>query len=54
MSTQIARVAKTCNQCDYFGDKRPKAPVTGHVTASEPAERIMMDVIHMKEAEGHK
>ena len=54
MSGQIIQVAKTCNQCDYFGDKRPKAPVTGHVTASEPAERIMMDVVHMKEAEGYQ
>ena len=37
-----------------MGDKRPKAPITGHVTANEPADRIMMDVIHMKETEGVK
>ena len=54
MSAQITQVAKTCNQCDYFGDKNPKAPITGHVTAAEPADRVMMDIIHMKECEGYK
>ena len=54
MSAQMVEVAKTCNQCDYFGDKSPKAPVTGHVTATEPAQRIMMDVVHMREAEGYR
>ena len=54
MSAQVIEVHKTCNQCDYFGDKSPKAPISGHVTADEPADRIMMDVIHLKEAEGFK
>ena len=54
MATQMEEVAKFCNQCDYVGDKNPKAPIIGHVTASEPTQRIMMDVIHMKEVEGHK
>lgn len=54
MSAELTSTLLTCNQCDYFGDKCAKAPITGHVTASEPASRIMMDVIHLKEAEGFK
>ena len=53
-STDITDVIKTCNQCDFYGDKPARAPITGHVTASEPAQRIMMDIIHMKEVEGYK
>lgn len=44
----------TCCQCQYVGDKRPAAPVTGHVTAEEPAEKVQIDIIHMKLEEGHK
>ena len=44
----------TCCQCQYVGDKRPAAPVTGHVTADEPAEKVQIDIIHMKLEEGHK
>ena len=54
MSAETVDLLKTCNQCAYFGDKCAKAPITGHVTADEPAERIMMDVVHLKEAEGYK
>ena len=54
MSAQITQVAKTCNQCDYFGDKSPKAPITGHVAAAEPAGRVMMDIVHMHESEGYR
>ena len=44
----------TCCQCQYSGDKRPAAPITRHVTAEEPAEKVQIDVIHMKLEEGHK
>ena len=54
MTTDIADVVRTCNQCNFHGDKLPKAPIEGHVTAAEPAQRVMMDVVHMKEVEGHK
>ena len=49
MTTQIADVVRTCNQCSFHGDKLPKAPIQGHVTAAEPSQRIMMDVVHMDE-----
>jgi len=54
MTTQIADVVRTCNQCSFHGDKLPKAPIQGHVTAAEPSQRIMMDVVHMDEVEGYK
>ena len=54
MSTETVDLLKTCNQCAYFGDKCAKTPITGHVTADKPAEQIMMDVVHLKEAEGYK
>ena len=54
MIIRIIEVHKTYNQCDYFGDKSPKAPIAGHVTADEPTDRNMMDVVHLKEAEGFK
>ena len=44
----------TCCQCQYAGDKRPGAPITGHVIAEEPTEKVQIDVIHMKLEEGHK
>ena len=53
-SADLTELIKTCNQCDYYGDKLAQAPISGHVTASEPAQRIMMDVIHMQEVEGYK
>ena len=54
MTTDVADVVRTCNQCTYHGSRLPAAPMQGHVTANEPAQRIMMDVVHMEECEGHK
>ena len=53
-STDLQELIKTCNQCDFYGDKPAQAPITGHVTATEPAQRIMMDVIHMQDVEGYR
>ena len=54
MSAHILQANKKCTQCNYFGDRLPKAPIQGHVTAQEPAQRVMMDVIHLKELKGMK
>ena len=51
MQADLLRFSKHCNQCNYYGDKRPGAPITGHVTADEPAQRIQMDAVHMTNVE---
>jgi hypothetical protein len=52
MQAELMQHSKNCNQCNYYGDKRPAAPITGHVTAEEPAHRIQMDAVHMTDTEG--
>ena len=53
MTAHLMGVVTTCNQCSYFGDKPARAPLTGHVVATEPAQRVQLDVVHMKEVEGY-
>ena len=51
MYSDVQRHVRTCPVCQLKGRAPPAAPIAGHITANEPGEAWVMDVLHMPESE---
>jgi hypothetical protein len=47
MVTDIREEIRRCSTCQFFAQREGQAPVTGHVTADYPGQKIALDIMHL-------
>ena len=54
MYNQVRDIVRHCATCRYHSYRAPATPTIGHTTATEPAQALAMDIIHLKDQKGYK